>query len=138
MRQPQAAIRSEYILRLEPPLQLLQHCLLASHIQTLHLAPQTHNHHLLLCSAVAKPDQLHVNASAPTSVPLRVRFGTGTPTAAVPTVFPNPMNPTLVPTRSELPLSTLGGGRSTDEEDNQSAEQVMSMALSVLHIPNRL
>lgn len=49
-----------------------------------------------VCTAVAKGDQLNVNASVPTAVPLRVRFGTGTPNAATAanlTMFSNPMYP---------------------------------------------
>ncbi|KAA6424676.1 hypothetical protein WJX79_007532 [Trebouxia sp. C0005] len=77
--------------------------------------------------------ELDVRPSAPTSVPLRVRFGTGSPTGTV--VNPmfaqdgaalrpgsEPSGNGLTSMRSELPLSTLAGARVTSE-DEQAAPQ---------------
>ncbi|KAL0041039.1 hypothetical protein WJX77_002957 [Trebouxia sp. C0004] len=76
----------------------------------------------------AKGAELDVKPSAPTSVPLRVRFGTGSPTGTV----VNPMfaqdgtasrsgsessGNGLTSMRSELPLSTLAGSRVTSPDE---------------------
>ncbi|KAL0046017.1 hypothetical protein WJX82_011578 [Trebouxia sp. C0006] len=84
-------------------------------------------------NGTAKGVELDVKPSAPTSMPLRVRFGTGSPTGTVVNLTfaqdgtasrsgSESSGNGLKSMRSELPLSTLAGARVTSEDEQATPQ----------------